>query len=553
MASTDSIIKIPSIRKGSSDPDMSNKILQETDKDKEWIVEIRDFLMLDLEKGYDMPLCIFQVPKPLVDVKPEAYTPQLIALGPYHHFHPELYEMEHYKLAAVKRAIKPKFQLSEVEKLIAEIVKQVPSIRNCYHDLTAHNHDIIAWIMAIDGLFLLELLTTFANKEGEISRNQSNGKNQPEAYAILRDVMKLENQIPMIVLKEILEKNCYYATSFSKEIVYEMLMKFCDEVSPIKLEWSTTPPSDKVLKHRHLLDLLYHSVTFKRNNGDNGDPHPGCLTKDPTFNQSKDSNPNSEPIHFTAISVLLKKLSSMPAMKKVSEFLTAILGSLFTLSMTYFNEKKVLIPSASELCRAGLKFCPTDGGTANVRFESNTKTFYLPVITMKRTSEVVMRNLVAYETMARSKTKSLNFKRYTELMSAIVDTIEDVQLLKNAQVLIVEKRNATKVPNGQKEEAKGLDGDVLSDAEIVEIFNEMTKTMESKDWVVDEAIRNANKCYNNTEKVKAYRLMKKHIYSSWKILTLLASLLFLLLTFLQTFCDIYSCPIAFHTIKKTGN
>lgn len=155
-----------------------------------------------------------------------------------------------------------------------------------------------------------------------------------------------------------------------------------------------------------------------------------------------------------------------------------------------------------------------------------------------------MRNLVVYETMAKSKTKSLNFKRYTELMSAIVDTIEDVELLKKARVL-------TTVPNKQKEEAKALESDILSDAEIVETFNEMTKTMESKDWFIDEAIREANKCYNNTEKVKAYRLMKKHIYTSWKILTLFASLLISLLMALQTVCDVYSCPGLFHTIKKT--
>ncbi|XP_017979849.1 PREDICTED: putative UPF0481 protein At3g02645 [Theobroma cacao] len=540
MASTDSIISISSIRKGSAHADASRRTVQATEKDNEWFIEIRDALNLDLESDYEMPVCIFLVPKPLVDVKPEAYRPQLIALGPYHHFQPELYEMEHYKLAAVKRAITPVFQLSEFENLIEEIVKQVPHICKCYRGLTAPNHDIISWIMAIDGLFLLDLLNTFINT-GEISQ-QSTGKKQPEAYAILKDVLKLENQIPMFVLKVILERINYY---FPGQLLYDMLKKFCDEVSPIKLEWSTTTRTlDKVLEHQHLLDLLYHSITFKK---DNGETHPDGLTKEPPCLRPEDLPPNGEPITCAVLSDLLKMFSSLNLgnfTKKVLTLITKVLGLIHIPTMAFFKEKKVLIPSVSKLCRAGLNFCSTDGGTANVRFDADTKTFYLPIITLKHTSDVVMRNLVVYETMAKSKTKSLNFKRYTELMSAIVDTIEDVELLKKAGVL-------TTVPNKQKEEAEPLESDILSDAEIVEIFNEMTKTMESKDWVIDKAIGEANKCYNNTEKVKAYRLMKRYIYSSWKILTLFASLLLLLLTALQAVCDVYSCPSVFHTIKKT--
>lgn len=133
---------------------------------------------------------------------------------------------------------------------------------------------------------------------------------------------------------------------------------------------------------------------------------------------------------------------------------------------------------------------------------------------------------MAYETMAKSE--SLNFKRYTELKSAIVDTSEDVELLRRAKV---------------------LESELISDGEIVEIFNGMTKSMESKDRVIDEAINEVNKYYNNTEKVKAYRLMKKYIYSSWKIFTVFASMLLLLLMGMQTFCDVYSCPSLFSKTK----
>jgi hypothetical protein len=71
-----------------------------------WVVQIRRSLEDDAAGGdvddddNGTPVSVFNVPKPLQVHKPEAYTPQLIALGPYHHWRPQLYEMERYKLAA---------------------------------------------------------------------------------------------------------------------------------------------------------------------------------------------------------------------------------------------------------------------------------------------------------------------------------------------------------------------------------------------------------------------------------------------------------------------
>ena len=34
---------------------------------------------------------------------PDSYTPQQVAIGPYHYWRQELYEMERYKIASAKR------------------------------------------------------------------------------------------------------------------------------------------------------------------------------------------------------------------------------------------------------------------------------------------------------------------------------------------------------------------------------------------------------------------------------------------------------------------
>ena len=76
----------------------------------QWVVRIRQSLEEGAAGGdgdgdgddddTSIPVSVFNVPKALRVHKPEAYTPQLIALGPYHHWRPELYEMERYKLAS---------------------------------------------------------------------------------------------------------------------------------------------------------------------------------------------------------------------------------------------------------------------------------------------------------------------------------------------------------------------------------------------------------------------------------------------------------------------
>jgi hypothetical protein len=70
----------------------------------QWIIRIRRILDEEIELCDDQPISIFDVLKPLMCTKPEAYVPQLVALGPYHHCREGLRDMEMYKLSAAKRA-----------------------------------------------------------------------------------------------------------------------------------------------------------------------------------------------------------------------------------------------------------------------------------------------------------------------------------------------------------------------------------------------------------------------------------------------------------------
>ena len=131
-----------------------------------WVINIRRSLDEELEEEIDVPVCIFNVPKTLMSTDPESYIPHLVALGPYHYWRPELYEMERYKLAAAKRSQK-QLRCLKFHALVDQLIKLEPRIRACYHKYLDFNGDTLAWMMAIDASFLFEFLQIYALKEGK--------------------------------------------------------------------------------------------------------------------------------------------------------------------------------------------------------------------------------------------------------------------------------------------------------------------------------------------------------------------------------------------------
>ncbi|KAK2995978.1 hypothetical protein RJ640_001886 [Escallonia rubra] len=145
--------------------------------------------------SYSKFKCYYDWTTSVIIVK--AYTPQVIAFGPYHHMEPELYQMEKYKLATVKSSLSLE-QILNFQELVIEKLKELePVIRACYHKYLDHDGDALAWIIAIDGLFLLEILRGY----GHVKHSQR--RNLKQDAVLCGDVMMLENQIPVTLLKEI--------------------------------------------------------------------------------------------------------------------------------------------------------------------------------------------------------------------------------------------------------------------------------------------------------------------------------------------------------------
>lgn len=90
---------------GKAKPHMATLSILNSESDEDsWVIQINQLVSeTNLSILKRMPVCIYQVPKSLSCAKPEAFAPQLIAIGPYNHFSPQLYPMERFKIFAAKK------------------------------------------------------------------------------------------------------------------------------------------------------------------------------------------------------------------------------------------------------------------------------------------------------------------------------------------------------------------------------------------------------------------------------------------------------------------
>ncbi|GLJ35866.1 hypothetical protein SUGI_0719870 [Cryptomeria japonica] len=100
---------------------------------------------------------------------------------------------------------------------------------------------------------------------------------------------------------------------------------------------------------------------------------------------------------------------------------------------THPTRDELAIPSVSSLYSAKVKFLPTEGDLTRICFDPATATLYLPKLRLDSNTEVVLRNLVAF--VASAAHGALIFTRYTGFRKGIIDTVEDVRMLRKNGII----------------------------------------------------------------------------------------------------------------------
>ncbi|KAG5226381.1 UPF0481 protein [Salix suchowensis] len=162
------------------------------------LVRIKDKMELMTSQQDMAECCICRVPNSFRNVKPEAYTPQLISIGPLHRGDERLKGMEEQKLRYYKEFTER--QDGDVRKKMEELVM---CIKNKEADIRACYSENFNEITSSDFIEMILLDAVFIIKFFQLSNGQSLNLKPWMIFDIREDLMLLENQLPFFIIEEI--------------------------------------------------------------------------------------------------------------------------------------------------------------------------------------------------------------------------------------------------------------------------------------------------------------------------------------------------------------
>ncbi|KAL7137800.1 hypothetical protein ABFS83_10G117400 [Erythranthe nasuta] len=489
----------------------SKSMFTSGESEKRWVLAMEKNFPTDhiLDIDFNTPPCVFTLPKTLSQSKPEAYTPQHLGLGPYHHLRPDLYTTttHNLKLADVTEFLGTE-NLHKFPHVVDALVQSEPLLRSCYDQYIDLDIRTLSWILAIDAVFFLHFLKNYSPRDAKMDT----------------DILMVENQIPAVLLRKI-RQVLEPPDADGKSKLYEEFHFFCRDHSPLELNEYIRGDVNQA----HLLHHMYYSIV---NN---------VTIQSPFSTYSLQLTDVIDGAHFLAdqglpgagiTAQVLTFMQKIPWDKIIGMFKKGNSDEQNNPSV-----EEIDIPSVSRMSRlAGIKFAQlaSGGGIREIRFDEGEKKFYLPVIKLTASSEVVLRNLVAYEAASIPEPGStLEFAEYVDLMCGIVDSAEDVDILKRESIVESE----------------------LSDEEVARIFNGISKSMKKSENKsnIEEAIDSVNTRYDNVCGVRVRRFAVKYGCALFKFASLVISVVVLVLIILRAFCSVFGCRSLFREIFTAQN
>ncbi|KAK3159963.1 hypothetical protein QOZ80_1BG0053440 [Eleusine coracana subsp. coracana] len=137
----------------------------------------------------------------------DAYSPQLVSLGPYHHNEPNLRPMEEHKRRALLHIVKRSG--NPPRKFFAAMEEVATELMDAYHDLDekwrGKDKGRFVQMMVVDGCFLLEIMKGIEHKKApdDYAPNDPvfSGHDMLSLWVAIRsDMLMIENQLPLLAL-----------------------------------------------------------------------------------------------------------------------------------------------------------------------------------------------------------------------------------------------------------------------------------------------------------------------------------------------------------------
>ncbi|KAK3192935.1 hypothetical protein Dsin_024245 [Dipteronia sinensis] len=250
-----------------------------TDLENNWSLEMKSKFekkpTLLGEKAGKSSCCIFRVPRSLVEINRKAYHPLIVSIGPYHHGSEDLTMIEEHKRrflgSLFNRTNDPwgnlRLCFQTVESLEAEI-------RECYSQTIRFESKELVEMMVVDGCFIIELVCELLNLATK-DPDDPIFKMDWILPFVMRDLLKLENQIPYSVLEKLFK----ISVPNLGDTLQNLILKFFS--FSLEKPGSMRTNAGK-FQGKHLLDLVRES--FRPQSSRSQSP-PAKSNKHPQFIQ----------------------------------------------------------------------------------------------------------------------------------------------------------------------------------------------------------------------------------------------------------------------------
>ncbi|XP_027361391.1 UPF0481 protein At3g47200 isoform X1 [Abrus precatorius] len=449
----------------------------------EWVISINE--KLEQARQDDMAsswakLSIYKIPHYLRESSGDdkAFAPQIVSIGPYHHGKRRLRQMERHKWRSLNHVLKrTKHDISLYLNSMKEIEERA---RSCYEGPFSLSSNEFVEMLVLDGCFVLELFRGAIEgfKQLGYSRNDPVFAMRGSMHSIQRDMIMLENQLPLFVLDMLL--GIQLGNPDMKGLVATLALRFFDPLMPTDepLTKSDRSKLESSLKSTETFDPL----------SDQGGLH--CLE---VFRRS-----------------LLRTGPQPPPRTWIKRRSHA--------NRVVDKRRQQLIHCVTELKELGIKFKKRKTDRFwDIKFKDGI--LRIPRLLIHDGTKSLFLNLIAFEQCHLDCSNDIT--SYVIFMDNLINSPEDVGYLHYRGII---------------EHWLG------SDAEVADLFNRLCQEVvfDINNSYLSPLSEAMNRYYNHRWNTWCASLRHNYFSNPWAIISLVAAVVLLLLTFAQTYYTIYA-------------
>ncbi|XP_010030528.2 putative UPF0481 protein At3g02645 [Eucalyptus grandis] len=345
--------------------------------ESKWVISIKENLeqaCQDNEARSWPKLSIYKIPKYLRDGQDNAYVPRIVSLGPYHHNEPQVRQMERHKWRCLQRMLTRNSH--KVGPYLDSMKEVEEKARGCYEGPIDMTSEKFVEMMILDGCFVIEIFQGYAKGFENLGYppNDPIFSMRESILQIQRDMIMLENQIPLFILDQLLQ----LSEPDQKRCVPDLALEFFGPLKPT------------------------------------GDPQTKPSSNSQEFAQLPDHG------RFHCLEVFrLSLLGSGPRPESMAQ-------------IRRLERPQQLIHSVTELREAGIRFKKSEtGGLWDIKFEGGT--LWIPQLLIHDGTRSLFLNLIAFEQSHIDCSNDIT--SYVIFMDHLINSAEDVRYLHKCGII----------------------------------------------------------------------------------------------------------------------